>query len=70
MLRQGWGVINPGSLVQNNPKYDPNDYLKAEAAAKEEHLGIFSKNTEILGFIYAKNNFVGQVCDIFDGYIY
>jgi hypothetical protein len=43
--------------------------LRAEAEAKEEHRGIFGKSTEILGFIYAKNNFVGTVWDVLDGYV-
>jgi hypothetical protein len=34
------------------------------------HLGIFKSNSKILNFIYAKNNFVGVVSDIIDGYIY
>lgn len=51
-------------------KINPEEYLTAEIASKESHIGIFSKNTEILGFIYAKNNFVGEVSDIFDGYVF
>jgi hypothetical protein len=38
--------------------------------AKSKTIGIYGKTTEILGLIYAKNNFVGQVMDIIDGYIY
>ena len=70
MLDEGWAVVNSAALAQTDPKFSANDYLKAEATAKEKNIGIFSRNTEILGFIYAKNNFVGEISDIFDGYIF
>lgn len=70
ILKQGWGILNSSTLVTTSPDVEPEDYLKAESTAKESHLGIFSKNTEILGFIYAKNNFVGEVSDVFDGYVF
>ena len=46
------------------------EYLRAEGQAKAQRAGIFGKNTEILGFIYAKNNFVGEESDVFDGYVF
>lgn len=51
-----------------NKSYE--DYIKAEGEAKEAHKGVFSRNCEILAFIYAKNNFVGEVSDVLDGYIF
>ena len=62
ILNQGWGTINTAALA--------SEYIKAEGEAKEAHRGVFSRNCEILAFIYAKNNFVGEISDVLDGYIF
>jgi hypothetical protein len=69
-LKNGWGIVNSSTIVTTSKNINPEEYLSAEIISKENHQGIFSKNTEILGFIYAKNNFVGEVSDVFDGYVF
>lgn len=69
ILNQGWGTVNAAALASTTST-NFEDYLKAEAEAKEAHRGVFSRNCEILAFIYAKNNFVGVVSDVIDGYIF
>ena len=41
-----------------------------ENDAKMKHKGIYKKVFEMLSLIYTKNNFVGLVEDVLDGYIY
>jgi hypothetical protein len=69
ILSEGWGIVNTAALASlEGASY--SSYLKAEAEAKEAHKGVFSRNCEILAFIYAKNNFVGEISDVLDGYIF
>lgn len=69
ILNEGWATITSAALAKiGGSEY--SDYLKAEKEAKEAHRGVFSRNCEILAFIYAKNNFVGEVSDVIDGYIF
>lgn len=69
ILNQGWGTINTAALASvGGSSYQ--EYIKAEGEAKEAHRGVFSRNCEILAFIYAKNNFVGEISDVLDGYIF
>jgi hypothetical protein len=45
-------------------------YLSTETETMQKHIGIFKNKSEILSFVYAKDNFVGFVSDIYGGYIF
>ena len=45
VLKYGWGIVNSSTLAKNSKEINPEEYLTAEIASKESHIGIFSKNT-------------------------
>ena len=69
ILSKGWGLVTSKNLISlGNKKIIC--YRETEKKARGHAFGIFKKPFEILSFIYSKDNLVGVVQEVIEGYIY
>lgn len=69
MLEDGWGTVTTKNLISLNPQ-TLTKMRSAEKKARSNGVGIFRKPFEILSFIYSKNNIIGVIHEVLEGYIY
>ena len=69
MLEDGWGTVTNKNLMTLKPE-TLSKMRNAEKKARTNNLGIFRKPFEILSFIYSKNNIIGIIHEVIEGYIY